>query len=254
MRKTILIASLLLVSLSLRAQDDLFGTTKEPMRKGLVFALNASVDFPGADMADRFGTSYRVGPSVMYKTLSNYMFGIKGDFIMGGNVRQDSLLYGVKDEAGTFINSSGQRIGVGIFERGYAVGLQGGKIFPINQRNQNTGILAMTGLGFIQHKIRIEDKDQTIPQLRGDYIKGYDRLTNGWYLEQYVGFNMFDKGGLLNFHIGLDVMAAFTAGRRDYLYDVRRTDPDGRVDLLFGIRGGIYIPVFKKQSEEIFFE
>lgn len=254
MRKTVLIASLLLISFSVRAQDDLFGSTKEPPRKGLVIAANVSVDFPGADMAKRFGTSYRVGPAVMYKTLSNYMFGVKCDFILGGNVKEDSLLHGVHDPYGTFINSDGQRIGVGVFQRGYAIGLQGGKIFPIKPGNPNTGILALTGLGFVQHKILIEDKDKTIPQLRGDYIKGYDRLTNGWYLEQFVGFNMFDKNGLINFHIGLDVMAAFTAGRRDYLYDVRRPDADSRVDLLFGIRGGIYIPVFKKKSEEIYFE
>lgn len=254
MRKTVLIVSLLLISLSLRAQDDLFGAQKEPMRKGVVFAVNASLDFPGADMAKRFGTSYRIGPSVMYKTLSNYMFGLKFDFILGGKVNQDSLLYGVHDAYGSFINTNGQRVGVGIFERGYAVGLQGGKIFPIKPTNPNNGILAMTGLGFVQHRIDIQDKDKLIPQVRGDYEKGYDRLTNGWYLEQFVGFNMFDKGGLLNFHIGLDIMAAFTAGRRDYLYDVRRTDTDGRVDLLFGLRGGIYVPIFKKKSEELFFE
>jgi hypothetical protein len=65
---------------------------------------------------------------------------------------------------------------------------------------------------------------------------------------------MFDKNGLLNFHIGLNFMAAFTQGRRDYLYDVRRTDASSRVDLLFGIRGGLYITVFGKKSEEVFFE
>jgi hypothetical protein len=65
---------------------------------------------------------------------------------------------------------------------------------------------------------------------------------------------MFDKNGLLNFHIGLDVMAAFTNGRRDYLFDVRRKDDAARLDLLFGIRGGMYIPIFKKKSEEIYFD
>lgn len=254
MRNLSLILILFLAAFPAKAQDDLFATTKEPARKGLVFAVNGSVDFPGGDMANRFGTSYRIGPAVMYKTTSNYMFGVKTDFILGGDIRQDSLLYGVHDKYGTFINSDGQRISVGLFERGYAIGVQGGKIFTMHKTNPNNGILVLSGLGFIQHKILIQDKDETIPQLRGDYKKGYDRLTNGWYLEQFVGYNMFDKGGLLNFHLGFDIMAAFTKCRRDYLYDVRRPEDDSRVDLLFGIRGGIYVPIFKKKSEEMYFE
>ena len=254
--RTAFLAALLtiLIPVASFAQDDLFGSTKEPVRKGLVIGINGSLDFPGSDMARRFGTSYRLGPSLMYKTLSNYMFGVKTDFIFGGTIKEDSLFSGVNDKEGNFINSDGLRIGVGLFERGYAIGLQGGKIFSLWGSNPNNGLLVLTGAGFVEHRIHIVDKDKTIPQIRDDYEKGYDRLTNGWYLEQFAGFNMFDKKGLLNFHIGLNFMAAFTQGRRDYLYDVRRKDDESRIDLLMGIRGGIYIPIFKKKSEELFFE
>ena len=245
---------LLCCSFSAFAQADLFGTTKEPERKGIVFGFNVNLDIPGADLAQRFGQSFRFGPSLFYKTKSNYMIGAKADFISGNKVHQDSLLYGVHDKNGYFINQDGQRIAIGIFERGYAIGLQAGKIFPLQKKNPNTGVLIMTGAGFIQHRIDILDKGKTIAQLRGDYEKGYDRLANGWYLEQYAGWNMFDKGGLLNFHIGLNILAGFTQGRRDFLYDVRRKDDANRLDLLIGLRGGIYIPVFKKKSEEYFFE
>jgi hypothetical protein len=254
MKNILLFLLSVIAVLPTHAQDDIFAKEQEPARHGLVFGVNASLDFPGGDMAKRFGTSYRLGPAVMYKTTSNYMFGVKTDFIFGGNIKQDSLLHGVYDKYGTFINTDGKRIGVGLFERGYAIGLEGGKIFTLGHSNPNNGILALSGAGFIQHKILIQDKDETIPQLRGDYKKGYDRLTNGWYLEQFVGYNMFDKGGLLNFNIGFDFMAAFTKGRRDYLYDVRRPESDGRIDLLFGIRGCIYVPIFKKKSEEKYFE
>lgn len=236
------------------AQDDLFGSTKEPSRKGFVIGVNGGFDLPGADMAKRFGASYRIGPSLFYKTTSNWMFGVKADFLFGGRVREDSLLYNVSDKYGQFINNGGQRIGVGIFERGYLIGLQAGKILPLNKAKPYKGILIMTGAGFVQHKISIIDDDKTIAQVRGDYRKGYDRLTNGWYLEQFAGWNMFDKAGLVNFHIGLNVMAGFTKGRRDYLYDVMRKDDAPRLDLLFGIRGGFYIPIFNKKSEEVYFD
>jgi hypothetical protein len=241
-------------SQALHAQADLFGTTGEPIRKGFVIGVNANLDFPAADMAKRFGTSYRLGPSLMYKTQSNWFLGAKGDFIFGNIIREDSLMTGIKDRDGYFINNQGERIGVGLFERGYLVGLQGGRIFSFGKSHPNDGLLLLTGAGFIQHKIAIIDDDKTIPQLRGEYRKGYDRLTNGWYLEQFVGYSMFHKGGLLNFNIGLNVMAGFTKGRRDFLYDVMRADDASRIDLLFGLKGGWYIPIFKKKSEEIYFE
>jgi hypothetical protein len=106
----------------------------------------------------------------------------------------------------------------------------------------------------MQHKINIFHKDNNIPQLRGDYLKGYDRLTNGLVVGQYIGYNYFANNGLLNFHVGLDISAGFTKGRRDYLYDVMRSDNASRMDILFGVRGGWYIPIFKRKSEEFFFD
>ncbi len=237
-----------------QAQTELFGSVKEPSRKGLIIGANGNLDIPGGDLAKRFGLSFRIGPSLMYKTETNWMFGIKADFIFGNKIKEDSLLIGVRDANFQFINNEGQRISVGIYERGYLIGVQAGKIFPINKAHPNSGWLVMTGAGFVQHKITIFDDGKSIPQLRDDYRKGYDRLTNGWFVEQFLGYNMFDKSGLINFHIGLNLMAGFTKGRRDFLYDVMRKDDASRIDLLFGIRGGWYIPVFKKKSEEIFFE
>ena len=224
------------------------------MRSGIVFGANGNYEFPGADMAKRFGADFRVGPSVMYKTKRNFMFGTKFDFILGGKIKEDSLMANVKANDGSFLDNNGQRVNVGIFERGYVVGLQAGKIFNFNPNNPNSGILVLTGAGFIQHRILIYDKDKTIVQLRDPYRKGYDRLTNGWYAEQFVGYQNFDKNGLLNFNIGLNVLAGFTQGRRDYLFDVMRKDDKSRVDLLFGIRAGIDVPIFRKKSEETFFE
>jgi hypothetical protein len=114
--------------------------------------------------------------------------------------------------------------------------------------------MLMTGVGFMQHKILIQDKSESLLQLRGDYRKGYDRLTNGIFLEQYIGYIYLSNNGLINFHIGLDIAWGITEGRRDYLFDVRKPGNDKRNDLLFGVRGGWYLPMFKRKSEEFYFE
>lgn len=236
------------------AQDALFATDKPPARKGLIIAANGNLDFPGGDMAKRFGTSYRVGGALMYKTSKNLIYGLKCDYLFGSKIKEDSLMINIKNQYGQLVANDGQKFNVGTFERGIVLGIQAGKILNTSPRNADVGILVMTGIGFIQHKIHIYDKTASIPQITKDYKKGYDRLTNGWYIEQFVGYNHFSKNALINFYAGFNLMAGFTKGRRDYLYDVMRTDDKSRIDLLFGIRAGWYIPVFKKKSEELFFE
>jgi hypothetical protein len=247
--------SILLLASSVQAQDDLFGKSgKLPPRQGFVLGINGNFDMPAADMADRFGLGYRVGLSAFYKTKSNWIFGSKIDFMLGNQIKQDSLMINILDEYGMVINRDGQRVLPKISERGYMIGLQAGYIFNTSKKSSDNGILLLTTVGFMQHKINIFHKDNNIPQLRGDYLKGYDRLTNGLVVGQYIGYNYFANNGLLNFHVGLDISAGFTKGRRDYLYDVMRSDNASRMDILFGVRGGWYIPIFKRKSEEFFFD
>jgi hypothetical protein len=236
------------------AQNSIFTETKRPARSGFIFNVNGSLDMPAADMAKRFGNNYKLGGAVLYKTTSNWMFGPKIDFILGNKIKEDSLMRNIKTFDGYLVNQSGLVVDVGTFERGYMIGLQVGKIINMSKKNSDNGILLTTSAGFMQHKINLYDKDQTIPQLKGVYRKGYDRLANGMYLEQYVGYNYMSSKGFLNFHLGLDVTAGFTKGRRDYIYDVMRPGNESRLDVLVGIRGGWYIPIFKRKSEEIFFE
>ncbi|PZF72511.1 hypothetical protein [Taibaiella soli] len=258
-RFAFLITCLLFLSINSQAQDDLFGTKGEAPKgvrhQGFVFGVNASYDRPGGDMINRFGGSFRLGASANYKTKSNWIFGVKYDFLFGDNVKEDSLMYNIRDDQGAFIDQDGHRMNVGIYERGYMIGLQGGYIFTFGKsKGGENGLLVMPGVGFIQHKIKIFDKANNISTIKGDYIKGYDRLTNGIYYEQYIGYNHFAANQLLNYTIGIDFVAAFDQGRRTYLYDVRRSGEDKRTDILFGIRGGWYIPIFHRKSEDYYFQ
>jgi hypothetical protein len=237
------------------AQDDLFGTKKREAKKGFVISANASFDMPVADMAKRFGVSYRLGPSVFYKTQKNWIFGVNGDFILGNKIKEEGFLKGMGDNQNSYLTFSGLRADIGTFERGYMIGLQAGKIINTSAKNPDNGWLLLTSAGFIQHKILIQtNKSGYIPQLEGEYRKGYDRLTNGLFVEQFLGYTHFSNNGLINFNIGLDVVAGFTQGRRDYWFDVQKNGNDSRLDMLIGIRGGWYIPIFKRKSEEFYFE
>jgi hypothetical protein len=261
MRLTLLLIFVFIQSACL-AQDDLFGPSEHrESRHGFILNGNGSLDLPGADMAKRFSTSFRLGPALLYKTSSNWLFGAKFDFIMGKNVNEDSLMINIRDKYQTysknlyeFINNDGQRIGVPVYERGYAVGLSAGRIFSFSESHPDNGLMVLTSVGFMQHRINIYDKDKSVMSLRGRYLRGYDRLTNGTFVEQYVGYAYFSSNKLINFTIGADILAGFTQGRRDYLYDVMRPDNAKRLDLLYGLRAGWFIPMFKRKSEDMIFE
>ncbi len=148
--------------------------------------LTGNMDFPLADMADRFGTSYRLGVSINYKTAGKWLVGIKGELITGNVIREDSLLANAKTSQGGVISQLGDVLNVGTFERGYTLGVQVGKIFPVLQMNNNSGPTTIFSTGFIQHKIKLFDKDNSFPQLRDGYVKGYDRLSNGIFIENFT--------------------------------------------------------------------
>lgn len=236
------------------AQKDLFQTEKLAPRKGFLLGANGAFDIPAGDLKDRFGNSYRIGPSIHYKTKSNWIFGVKLDFNNGDQVKEDSLMSNIKDATGAIANIDGQKLKVNTYRRGYMIGVEGGYIFNTSSKVSDNGIMLLTGIGFMQHKILIQDKGESILPLRGSYRKGYDRLTNGLYVEQYIGYLHLSNNALVNFHIGIDCALGFTQGRRDFLYDVRRPGNDKRFDVLLGIRGGWYLPIFKRKSEELFFE
>ena len=258
---TVLFAFLFTVSFA-QDKEQLFGPVEKPdSRKGFLLNGNGAVDLPGGDMAKRFGTSFKLGPALLYKTASNWIIGVKFDFIVGSKIHEDSLMINIKDKysANTgslyeFINNSGERVGIPLYERGYAVGIQVGRIISFSKSHPDNGLTLLTSVGFLQHKIDIFDRDKFVSQIRGDYLKGYDRLTNGLYIGEYAGYTYFAKNGLLNFTIGIDGMVGFTKCRRDYLYDLMRPDNKQRLDVLVGLRGGWFIPIFKRKSEDILFE
>lgn len=241
------------------AQTDIKEDKKEEPKKTKVLGnkiwcldVLAGVDFPMADMAKRFGTSYRIGVGIKHKTENNWIFGAKFEFIVGNKMKEDSLLYNMKNASG-ITNINGEVINVGMFERGYMTGVTIGKIFPFAQANPNSGPMMLASLGFIQYKINFFDRDNSFPQLRDEYKKGYDRLTNGIYIEDFIGYCLHSKNKLVNVYAGLNFAWGFTKVRRDYIFDLARTDNANRNDILVGFKLGWVVPIYKKKSEDTYY-
>lgn len=263
MKQSFFTLFILASAISAFAQDDLFGPGDNGKKhSAFIINVNGGVDMPALDMAKRFGLSYRFGPALTYKTEKNWIFGVKYDFLVGNKIKEDSFIVNIKDKySGSFngkvfqaLNGSGQRVGIPVYERGYMWGVQVGKIVAVKKGERDNGIMFLTTLGMMQHWINIYNRDKDVPELQGDYIKGYDRKTGGWFIDEYVGYAYFAKNKFLNFNIGIDIAWGFTQGQRAYLFDVGRADDKKRNDVLLGLRAGWMLPVFKRRSEDISFE
>lgn len=215
--------------------------------------ISYALQFPGGDMADRFGVNSNIGGSFFIKTKKNVLYGASATFMFGNNVKEDGFMLSLADESGSVPGISGLYADVLLYQRGFSVEGHFGKIFPVFGPNMNSGIMAYAGAGYLQHNIRIEDRNGEVPLFGEDYRKGYDRLTGGFTTSQFLGYRHLGNQRLINFFIGAEFRQAFTTNLRGYNYDTQSRDTESRLDLLYGIRFGVTLPFYKKPPQEYYF-
>ena len=246
----------ILILLSFLLSQSLLSQEKEaesPLTIPMVYA-SYGFFFPGGDMADRFGSASVLGPGFMVKNSTNWIYGLHYDYLFGNNVKDGfSILENLLTSEGILINGDGVPATVALFERGHLVSGRFGKLFPVTRTNLNSGVFFTVGLGYLTHKIKIEVENQSAPQLKGDYRRGYDRLTGGFMLNQTIGYMYFGKARLMNLFIGVEITEAFTKSLRDYHFDTMAGDDSKRFDLMVGPRISWIIPFRKRLAKEFYY-
>ncbi|NNF02666.1 MAG: hypothetical protein HKN22_08265 [Bacteroidia bacterium] len=218
------------------------------------FGIHLGLSSPGADMGKRFGNNATAGGHFGFKFKKNWTLDAQVGFLFGSDVKEPGLLSNIVTEQGAIIGADGRLADVRIFERGYHLSINAGKLFSFNMPNPNSGILITVGAGFMQHKIKIEVIDATVPELNDEYIPGYDRLANGWMLKEFIGYRYYGNKKLINFLIGFEFIQGFTAGRRDYNYDTMVPGNEDRTDLLYGIKAGWIVPLYGKTKSTFYYD
>jgi hypothetical protein len=227
------------------------------VRDSALFDPHVSVIFgyqtPSGDMAKRFRDNQFAGLGFHIKSKKNWYYGVEGTYLFGKSVNEPGLLDNIVTNDGYVLDNQGQLVKMNIQERGFTFSLDGGKIFDIIGPNKNSGLLIMGGIGMLQHKIRLEHQENTITQLDGEYIKGYDRLTNGLMIKQFVGYYHMSNNRLVNFFVGIEAMEAFTKSRRDFNFDTQTKDTAERRDYLFGIKAGWTLHLYVRTADAYYY-
>ena len=216
-------------------------------------SFHLSGQLPAGDMGKRYGTSLGVGGSYMYKTAKDWILMADVTFITGNTYKADSIFDNLKDEYGDFISIYGEVSEYKYYERGFYAAGGVGRLIPIFGPNPNSGLMVTVTGGILQYKTLIHQDGSDIPGITGDYAVGYDRLSNGFALSEFVGYMHLDSNDPVNFYVGLEFTQAWTKNRRDWDYYLNGPELGLRHDYMFGLRFGWIFPINKKATNTYYF-
>ena len=205
------------------------------------------------DFRDDFGLNSNIGFSIGWRNSKNQILGVNYNFIHSQNVKNTSVINHLMNSQGWIINQNGAENLYVLYHRGGLLNLDFGKIINTAKPNVNSGLFIKGGLGIMYYKIRIENQDNLVPQLSKKYLKYYDRLTFGFLLKQYFGYQYMSTNKLVNFNIGIEFIEGFNRGMRDYQIDLMGPYRDQRLDIYMGIRAGWIFPILRKEPNEFYY-
>ncbi len=227
----------------------LFFLSAQPSEKdnvggALLINITYAYQIPAGDLVNRFGSSGAIGGGVEYMTgKHNIILGVESFYFFGNTVKEDVLI-GLRGSDNQIIGNNRTFAQVQLREGGFYLGGSIGKLFPLSASNRRSGIRLTVGAGFMQHKIRVLDDTRSVIQIDDIYVKGYDRLSNGLALNQFIGYQYLSKNRRVNLTIGFEFTQAFTESRRDFDFQMMRKDDRKRTDLLNGIKIGWTLPFY----------
>jgi hypothetical protein len=221
-----------------------------------VFVPLVSIHFgghvPAGDLAERFGPDLNLGASFLFKTKLNWLFGVESNYFFGRNVKEDVLVQ-LKNSDGSIADNEGFPADLRVTERGVGIHLTAGRVLKFWAPNPNSGFMFNVGAGYFQSKIKLYDAQQKIAAVKGDLVYGYDRLSSGFSVTQFLGYMYLSDNRLLNFYFGIEGYQAFTQSVRKLNYDTGLPDTKKRLDMLYGLRFGWILPLYKKTPNEFYY-
>lgn len=147
------------------------------------------------------------------------------------------------------IDNEGFPADLRVTERGFNAYIIVGKVFPKLGTNPNSGLITNFGFGYLQHKIKLYDAAQKVASVNGDLAKGYDRLSGGFAMQQFIGYMYLSNNRLVNVIAGFEFHEAFTQSYRGFNYDTGLTDTKKRTDILIGFRLSWILPLYRRVQD-----
>jgi len=201
------------------------------------------------DMEERFGNHMSVGMGVGYKTSSNWIISIDGQYSFGGNVKnQGQLLNTILTTNGNILNETGNYGQIDINQRGWSGTIDVSKTVDFLALNANSGVNFLIGAGYLSHNINFNTPGSDLPQVMDEYDKGYDELSGGFMLKQAIGYVYLSDNRRVNCKLSFIMMEAFTTNYRGFSYSTGRAVEGSMLDLIYGFQFQWMLPIYSAGS------
>lgn len=220
----------------------------------VIVGANYKFNLTAGDMYQRWGFNSSIGLDVNYKFKNNLTLGVDGAFLFGNRLKDSTIFSSVTNSYGSITALSGEPAVVLFGLRGVNANAKVGYVLNRFGHNPNSGLWLSIGTGFLLHHIRIESLYDVVPQLEGDYRKGYDKLTFGFSTSQFIGYLYQANRRFTNFYFGVELVEGFTKNIRTFNFDTGGPEDALRFDVLYGIKLGWMIPIYKRQPKEYYFD
>ena len=217
------------------------------------FFISGALQFPGGDLADRFGVNSSIGLGFSHKTANQWIVEGHGNFMFGNKIEEKNILAAISTSTGAIIAADGRFADVRLFERGYQLAVTGGRLFPFKKPNPNSGFVIKIGPAFMQHKIKIDPIGNNVPQLSAEYRKGYDRLSYGFGLYEFFGYQYMGNKRRINFIMGIELLQVSTKNQRSFNFDQMKADTESKNDLIFGLKFSWIVPLYKQSPDTFYY-
>lgn len=225
---------------------------------GLITYISANYAYnfilKNSDLYNESANLMGVGANLSLKTKSNWTIETGFNYYFAGKVKGvDSLFAMIKNNAGLIMDGNGTAADIEVDTRGWSLRLEGGKIFPLSKKNQNAGLHVKLGVGALQRYVFIKNPDNLVPYLTDEYKKGYDRLTLGVSLYQYIGYTRLSNTSYSCFYGGVECYETFSKRQRDYDFNLMGKDNRKFFDVMIGLKFGWIIPLYKKEYTDTYY-
>ena len=251
MRCSTILIGLFLLSCGVSAQVNVRDSTMNiPM-----FYASYAYQISAGDAGKRFGNNSSIGGGFQYKIKKNWLFGAEFNYMFGGRIKdQDSILSSISNSDGFLITSSGEYAQVNFTQAAYNFSVKVWKIFPVFGSNPNSGIYISLQPGFMQHRIKINNPNNTAPPLAGDYKYGYDEMASGFCVSEFIGYMYMGNQRLLSFYAGFECTQAITVNRRAYNFNTMTHNSGQNHDYFYSFRFGWLVPLYKRTEVGYYFK
>ena len=218
----------------------------------VLFSINHTFHIPGGDLKKRFGSNSSISCVLSYKD-NKIIYGLEAGFLFGSNVNETDLFDNIDGNNGNLISQVGEIPTIRLFQRGGYIDCNVGRYIPLPSKKAQSGLNFSIGSGYIYHKIFIETLVTALPQLNEDIIKGYDRLSGGFYTKQSIDYIHFGKQNNIRYNIGVNFIQAYTKDLRGYDYSKQTFITNKRIDYLLGLKCGFIIPIKERSTERYYY-